>query len=202
MDELQALVRFAYEVGQLKRTPRTGWQLAGVAHAESVADHSFRVAVIAYAIAHLEGANPDRAATLGLFHDIPETRIGDVPSVGKPYVQTAAPQRVITDQVAGLPDRLAQHIIALLTEHESSKTEAATPEALCSRDADKIDCLLQAREYAAAGNTQVTPWIDSMRRAVTTPTGIELAKTALVVAPDEWFYAFAIRHGLPRAVGE
>jgi 5'-deoxynucleotidase YfbR-like HD superfamily hydrolase len=200
--EIESVVRFAYEAGMLKRTPRVGWQLAGVPNGESVAEHSFRVAIIAYAIAHLEGANAERAATLGLFHDIPETRIGDVPSVGKSYVQTAAPQLVITDQVAGLPDQLARHIIGLLTEHETAKTEGASLEALCSRDADKIECLLQAREYQAAGNTQLQDWVDSSIRSVTTRTGRSLAAFALTVPPSEWFHTFAARHGLPRAVGE
>src|SRR2546421_3419754 len=139
--DMHSVVRFAYEVGQLKRLPRAGWLIAGIRDPESIAEHSFRVAVLAYIIAILEGADPNRAAVLGLFHDLPETRIGDVPSVGRPYVTTAAPELVASDQVAGLPKDLANHITALITEHESAKTPAATPEARCSRDADKLDCL-------------------------------------------------------------
>jgi 5'-deoxynucleotidase YfbR-like HD superfamily hydrolase len=42
---------FLYEIGLLKRYPRTGWALAGVPAAESVAEHSFRAATIAAVIA-------------------------------------------------------------------------------------------------------------------------------------------------------
>jgi putative hydrolase of HD superfamily len=203
VNENDSIIRFFFEAGQLKRTPRSGWMLAGVKTPESVAEHSFRVGVIAYVIATVEGANADRAAALGLFHDLPETRIGDVPSVGKSYVTTADPRQVAVDQAAGLPAVLFDHIVALVAEHENAKTSDATLEARCSRDADKLECLLQAREYeAATGNQQLKPWIDSMLRAVTTTTGTELAKTAMVVEPSTWFRDFAVRFGLPRIIGE
>jgi putative hydrolase of HD superfamily len=195
MDTLHGVAKFAYETGQLKQLSRAGWLLAGVRDPESVAEHSFRVGVLAYIIAALEGADPDRAATLGLFHDLPETRIGDVPSVGRPYVSTAPPHDVAVDQAAELPNALATHIVALIDEHESAKTAAATPESRCSRDADKLDCLLQAREYQAQGNGHMQPWIDSMVAAVSTETGKRLAAAAQDVAPDAWWAEFAANFG-------
>jgi putative hydrolases of HD superfamily len=191
--DMHGVVRFAYEAGQLKRLPRAGWLIAGIRDPESVAEHSFRVAVLAYLIAVLEGADPHRATALGLFHDLPETRIGDVPRMGRPYITTAAPDLVASDQVAGLPDELAHHIATLVTEHESANTPAATPEARCSCDADKLDCLLQAREYQCQGNQFVQPWIDSMVTAVITETGKRLAAAAQEVSPDAWWVDMAAR---------
>jgi putative hydrolase of HD superfamily len=186
-----AIVRLAYEAGQLKKLPRAGWLVAGIRDPESVADHSFRVGVLAYAIAVQEGANPEHAAVLGLFHDFPEARTGDVPAIGKPYVRTADPSAVIADQTAALPANLASHITALIAEHESAKTPAATLESRCSRDADKLDCLIQAREYQAAGNQLLQPWIDSMIPAITTDTGKALAEAAQTVSPNSWWQQFA-----------
>ena len=198
MSALHGVARFAYEAGQLKRLPRAGWALAGVPSPESVAEHSFRVGVLACIIAALEGADPDRAAALGLFHDLPETRIGDVPSVGRPYVTTTPAHDVAADQVAALPEPLAAHIVALIDEHESAKTASATPESRCSRDADKLDCLLQAREYQSHGNEHMQPWIDSMVAAVTTETGKRLAAAALEVSPGAWWAEFAANFGKQR----
>ncbi|WP_231974540.1 HD domain-containing protein [Pseudonocardia sp. HH130630-07] len=189
--EARGIAQFAYEVGQLKQLRRAGWLLAGVHNPETVAEHSFRVGVLAYVIAVLEGANADRAATLGLFHDLPETRIGDVPNVGRPYITTAAPHDVAADQVAELPEILGRHIVELIDEHEAAKTPAATPEAKCSRDADKLDCLLQAREYQAQGNQQVQRFVDSMVTAVHTETGKRLAAAALETEPSAWWAEFA-----------
>ena len=193
-----AIVGFGYEAGQLKKLPRAGWLLAGITAPESVAGHSFRVAVLAYIIAVQEGANPERAAALGLFHDFPETRTGDVPSVGRPYVRTTDPNTVIADQTAALPAPLAAHITALIAEHESAKTPDATPESRCSRDADKLELLLQAREYQSQGNQLVQPWIDSMIPAITTRTGMTLAKTAQDLSPSIWWDEFAAAYGTHR----
>lgn len=193
--DLEPVVRFAYEAGQLKRLRRAGWQLTGLAHPESVAEHSYRVGVLAYAIAVLEGGNPDRAAALGLFHDVPETRIGDIPSVGKPYVATPPAQTIIADQVQGLPETLAAHIRALIDEHESAKRADGTLEARCSRDADKLECLLQAREYELQGNRLMQPWIDSMADAVTTETAKKLAAAAQELSPNAWWTDFAASFG-------
>lgn len=196
--DMHGVAKFAYETGQLKLLPRAGWLLAGIREPESVAEHSFRVGVLAYIIAVLEGADPDRAAALGLFHDLPETRIGDVPSVGRPYVTTAAPQDVTADQVSELPESLAAHIASLVDEHESAKTATATPESRCSRDADKLDCLLQAREYQSQGNEHMQPWIDSMIAAVATETGKRLAVAAQEVSPGAWWAEFAANFGSKR----
>lgn len=190
-DDLGGLVNFAHESGQLKRLQRAGWLLAGVSDPESVAEHSFRVGVLAYCIAVLEGADPNRAAALGLFHDLPESRIGDVPSVGKKYVATKPAVEVATDQVAGLPPDLARHVVELIAEHESAKTPDATLEARCSRDADKLECLLQAREYQQSGNVNLEPWVTSMAEAVSTPTGKALAAAAMNTSPAAWWDAFA-----------
>jgi putative hydrolases of HD superfamily len=195
-NDIAAITAFAHEVGQLKRLPRAGWLLAGVRSGESVAEHSFRVAVLAYVIAHQEGAHPEHAAVLGLFHDLTESRTGDVPSVGKVYVREVPPHDVATDQTAALPAALADHIIALVDEHESAVQPDATLEARCSRDADKLDCLLQAREYQAqTGNTQLEPWVTSMADAVATDTGRALATAGIEQDVDRWWREFAANFG-------
>jgi len=195
MSDADRIVEFVYEVGQLKRLPRAGWLFAGVQNPETVAAHSFRVGVLAYAIAVQEGANADRAATLGLFHDVPEARIGDIPYVGKLYLDVRMPpEDVARDQVQHLPAPLAAHIEALVAEHESAKTSYDfTPEARCSRDADKLELLLQAREYQAAGVSKMERFIQTMQGSVVTDTGKALMDSALRIAPSEWWEAFGRR---------
>jgi putative hydrolase of HD superfamily len=96
--ELDETVKLAFEWGHLKLVPRTGWLRAGIERPESVAEHSLRAAMLAWAIAALEGADPDRAATLALFHDSQETRTGDVDYVGRSYLRPASNQRITADQ--------------------------------------------------------------------------------------------------------
>ncbi|MGV9336655.1 HD domain-containing protein [Nocardia sp. NPDC003726] len=194
-------VSFAYELGYLKALPRAGWLRAGITDGESVAAHSWRVAVLAFAIAVGEGANPERAAVLGLFHDVPESRYGDVQATGKAYVSQVPATDVVADQTAGLPAELAERIRAAVAEHESAKRPGASIESLCSRDADKLDLLLQAREYQEAGRGvgAMGRYIDSMIPLVTTATGKALAAAALTVPPSAWWDEFAKRFGTPAA---
>lgn len=179
-DEIAA---FAYEAGHLSRSPRSGWLLGGVRDPESVAEHSHRTAILAYVIASLEGADPERACTLAVFHDLPETRTTDLHSVAKRNVPAADPLQVVKDQTAGLPAVLSESIRAVVVEVEDKTTK----ESVCARDADKLDCLLRAREYQAEGYQQLQPWVDSMAAAMRTDTGRALAERAQQVAPSTWW---------------
>lgn len=191
-----AIAVLGYEVGHLAKTPRSGWELAGVALPQSVAEHSFRVGILSYLIAVQEGCNAERAATLGLFHDVPEVRTGDLNSVAKRYLTAVDPRRVAADQVADLPPNLAQHIIGLIDEFESAKEPDATPEARCARDADKLECLLTAREYLVRGYP-VQPWVDTMVAAVQTQAGKQFAVDAQRVSPGDWWHSTVSSYGLP-----
>jgi putative hydrolase of HD superfamily len=186
-----ATVAFAIEVGHLKRTSRAGWLIAGVSQPESVAEHSYRVGIIAYILALMEGADPHRAATLGLFHDVPECRLSDLTSVGKRFVQPPPAEHVIAEQTAKMPTALAAPIRELIGEFEGRRT----PEALCAADADKLECLLQAREYQAQGNKLVQPLVDTMLAAVRTNSGHQLAETAARVSVDEWWREIVSSYG-------
>lgn len=191
MTDDENVAAFLIEAGHLKRTPRAGWAIAGVRSPESVAEHSYRTAVIAYVLAHMEGANPDRAATLAVFHDLPECRIGDIPSIGKLHHRTQPAVDVAATQTAHLPASLADSIRHIIGEFEAKTTH----EALCAKDADKIECLLQAREYLAHGYQLVQPWVDTMMAAVHTDSGYVLAKAALQVPVDAWWHDIVASYG-------
>ncbi len=173
---MAALVQFLYQIGRLKSLPRTGWLDRGVpaAEAESVADHSFRVALLAWLAALLPGAtlSPDRVLKLAVIHDLAESLTGDTP----PYDPAAIPpadetdvwhrflqQRHIRDPartaakraaedaamatlLADLPSPLATEIGSLWTEYQAQ----TTPEARFVKQADRLETFLQAREYLAA----------------------------------------------------
>ncbi|TMR91603.1 HD domain-containing protein [Nonomuraea basaltis] len=181
-DDVTGLAGLLYELGLLKRYKRTGWLVAGVRDPESVAEHSFRAAVIAGVIAKLEGGNPERAAFMSLFHDTQETRITDIPYIGKRYLKAAPNEEVTADQVRGVAEPVADMVRDAVAEYE----EKASLEAVCARDADKLECLIQAVEYREQGHQNVQGWIDSSLAALTTPTGKRLAEEALRTGTLEW----------------
>jgi putative hydrolases of HD superfamily len=181
-DKASDITAFLYEIGQLKRYPRTGWHTAGVARPESIADHSFRASVIAAVIATLEGADPQRAAFLALWHDSQETRTTDLSHLTKKYVLPIPNESVTSAQVSRLPEPLAGVIIAAVAEYEARQT----PEARCARDADKLELLLQAREYTDQGHPGLRPFLDSALSGLRTSAARELAAEALRQGYLDW----------------
>ncbi|HEY9410880.1 MAG TPA: HD domain-containing protein [Jiangellaceae bacterium] len=184
-DDLSAVARFLYEAGTLKHTKRTGWWMAGVRDPESVAEHAWRTSLIASIIAKLEGADPARAAFLAVWHDSQETRTGDVNYLGKKYSTEADPQAVTADQTAGMPEILASTIQDVIAEYEGKESA----EALCARDADKLECMLQGIEYKAQGYANAQRWIDNSRGRLVTETGQRLAEELLGQGTLDWLYA-------------
>jgi putative hydrolase of HD superfamily len=183
--EITATARLIYETGLLKLSRRTGWWLCGVKDPESIAEHSFRTAIIAGLLAGLEGADPARATYLAVWHDSQETRVGDIPHLGRRYLQAASNEEVTADQVAGLPPALAGQLRALVRDYESG----GTPEADCAHDADKLECLFQAIEYRDSGYQNVGGWIESSRARLRTKSARLLADAAVGMTSQDWHNA-------------
>jgi putative hydrolase of HD superfamily len=147
---LQNIVDWILEAGLLKRTPRSGWSLLGVGNAESVADHSFRCAAIGYVLAHMEEADVYRTLLMTLFNDIHEARTTDLHKMAQHYVDAeAAEDRSFSDQIEGLPEGIHDE----LTEMRSEYRTQGSKESIIARDADILECLIQAKEYSEQGNT-------------------------------------------------
>jgi uncharacterized membrane protein (UPF0127 family) len=95
MDPNTAL-QLLLDAHRLKRTPRTGWALRGVADVESVADHSFGVAFTSLILAELvdQPLNKAKLLTIALLHDLPESVIGDLPTPATAYLPAGAKSQV------------------------------------------------------------------------------------------------------------
>ncbi|WP_439384058.1 HD domain-containing protein [Amycolatopsis lexingtonensis] len=178
----EALASFGYELGLLKRIRRSGWWHAGVRDPESVGEHSLRAAQLAALIAAEEGASPERAAFLALWHDTQETRTGDLPLTAVEYLRKPEPREITADQTAALPKRSRELVREAVDEYETR----ASAEALCAKDADKLEMLLQALEYRDIGVRPVDEWIASARKGLKTETAKKIAEAALTLPPLSW----------------
>ena len=87
-----------------------------------LAEHSLSDAVTRTTLAAMEGADLVRTAALCLMHDAHETRIGDVPSVGRAYVTTAAPKLITAHQTSAMPHEVAKAFQELTAEYEATDT--------------------------------------------------------------------------------
>lgn len=181
-DQATGTAGFLLEMGMLKRAKRSGWWIAGVKDPETIAEHSFRVGLIGSVLAMMEGADPAKTALLGLWHDTQETRVGDIPHVGRRYLDAASNEKVTADQVSAAHPAVRAGARRIVEEYEHGDSL----EVVCAHDADKLECLIQAVEYREQGYANVQAWIDSSIEKLKTASALELAQAALNMSSVEW----------------
>jgi len=178
------IAKFLYEMGQLKRVKRSGWWIAGVKDPESVAEHSFRTALIAYLLAQLEGADSEKVVSMALFHDMAEARTNDAHRIVRRYADWKdVDRKAVEEQSRRLPDQIAERITSIISELE----ETVSPEAQVVRDADLLECIVQAREYQALGYNDVADWIFNAQAALKTESAKKIAAECIKTEPKEWW---------------
>jgi putative hydrolase of HD superfamily len=144
------------ELQRLKRLERTGWALRGLPHGtESVASHSFGVAVTAMMLADEAKARGlqvdcERVLRMALLHDWAETRVGDMPRTATNYfgvdARRTAETKAFADVVNGLGS-LETEYKTLYQDYE----ERNSLEARLVKSADVIDLLVQAYALERSG---------------------------------------------------
>lgn len=188
------MASFLFEMGHLKHLSRAGWLFLGISQPETVAEHSFRVGVVGVMLAAMDGADVGRTAVLCLLHDAHETRIGDVPSVGRAYISMAAPEAVTAHQTSAMPAGIAKVVQELTAEYEATETT----ESRLAHDADKIETLLQAMEYQSQGY-DAQPWRETSLAALRTDAGRQLAQAIGAADAHGWWAPFAASYAELRA---
>jgi 5'-deoxynucleotidase YfbR-like HD superfamily hydrolase/DNA-binding transcriptional regulator YhcF (GntR family) len=179
---LAGAAAFLFEMGKLKVLPRSGWFHLGITRPEDVAGHSFRTAMVGMLLAAESGADPARTAALCLVHDTQETRTGDIDAIGRGYVTVHDAEAVTARQVTGLPDDGAKLIAGLVAEYEAGETI----EAQLAHDADKLELILQADEYADQGY-DTGPWRDAALPTLKTDAAKQLARAINATPPATWY---------------
>jgi len=178
---MKALVNFLFEAGMLKKTPRTGYQFLGTG-SESVADHSFRTAIIGYALSiQEEEVNLLKVLLMCLFHDMAEARTGDRNYLNKRYVSIDE-ESAVTDMVRNLP--FGEDIVSLINEFNGTDTL----EAKIARDADQLDLILELKEQLDLGNRYAQEWLKYSIDRLITERAKMLAGEILDTDSTEWWF--------------
>jgi putative hydrolase of HD superfamily len=128
--------------------------------------------------------DPEKVILMALFHDVPEARINDPHRIVQRYFERKdVDQRVMEEQLERVPQEVSKQIGELFSEME----EGASREAKAARDADILECLIQAREYQALGIKDVADWIRNCRAALRTDSAKKIAEACLEMEPSEWW---------------
>lgn len=142
------LIQFWELVYRLKREPRRGWtQTLGIRRVESVADHTFALALLGLYEGERRGQDVGRILKLTLIHDLEEAITGDLTPRSKSRMGAAKVDRVRrkarNEILARFPPKSRSSYRRLWTD----LNEGRTPEARLAHDLDKIEMALQAKKY-------------------------------------------------------
>ena len=178
---MKNIANFLFEVGMLKRTPRSGNQFLG-SGSESVAEHICRVTYIVYALAKLDGG-VDEAKLLKMcfLHDLHEARTGDMNYMNKKYVQVDE-DKALQDLCETIP--FGEEILQVTGEFNGRETR----EAMLAYDADQIELILMLKEYKDLGNKYADEWIDFALKRLKTDAGKKLAQEVIETDWTLWWF--------------
>ncbi|MFH0848362.1 MAG: HD domain-containing protein [archaeon] len=146
---MTGLLDFMWLVGCLKKILRAGWVEVGIDKPESVADHSYRVAILAMLFGDLKGLDTERMLRMALLHDLPESITGDLtPTQKSGQSQHAIMERkAVESTFSNLPEALKKKYVELFQEYRNQ----LSPEAILLNELDKLEMGLQAIEYHRNG---------------------------------------------------
>lgn len=175
---------FIFELSVLKKLPRSGSFIAGVARPDTVGEHVFRAAEIAFVLAELEGGNGEHAAFLALIHDNGEARIGDHHRIMNHYFNAGdAEERAFYDQCKRLPSAIGKKVSDAFVEFEERKTI----EAICAKDADLLELAFQSKEFLEQGYAGKQNWLDNIEKHLQADSAKQIFAEMKKKSANDWW---------------
>ena len=138
---------------KLKQLLRTGWVRSGVEDPESVASHSWGMAILAMKLCP-DNLNKTRVIEMCIVHDLPEIIVGDL----TPYDDQTNKHN---DEIKAM-EKLAPFWLDLLLEYEEQKTE----ESKFVKYLDKLDMAYMARLYEEQQGLDLEEFVTSAREVI------------------------------------
>jgi len=188
-DNQKRIANFLYEIGTMRKLMRIHRQVfLSDDMSDSIASHSYRVAMIAWFLAKEEKADPYKTVMMGLLHDMGEVRSNDHNWIHKKYVKIFD-QEINEEQLGTLP---YPDLKALIDEYEKRESQ----ESILVKEADTLDQILLLREYAWAGNKEAEVWLHGkpgkektnvLLDRLKTQIGKKIGQAIYDVNPSDWW---------------
>lgn len=126
---------------KLKDTTRHCYTSGG--RHESVAEHSWRIALMAFFLRdEFSEADMDKVTRMCLIHDLGECFTGDIPTFRKTQADEDRETKLLSDWVKSLPEPFASQMTALYAEMDALETT----EAKLYKSIDKLEAVIQHNE--------------------------------------------------------
>ena len=145
---IDLILRIHEHAWRLKKLKRSGWIERGVEDPESVASHSYSVALLTMIIADLRGLDPSNLLRMALIHDLAESITGDLtPRMKERMRVEELERRFFEDLMKGVPEEVARKYLDAWRRYSTSSDELAK----LVKDIDKLEMGLQAVKYMDEG---------------------------------------------------
>jgi putative hydrolases of HD superfamily len=164
---MKGTVDFLQAAGNLKRLSRKGWILRKVPNPESVADHSFRTALMAMLLSKKCGYDEDKCTKMALLHDLAEAIAGDI----TPGEMTQNRKMKAENAAATILFENEPRLKRIWKEYAAQETR----EAKFVFELDKLEMMLQAAEYQDKHHIDLGEFFSYAKERIRTP---ELKKIA------------------------
>ena len=151
----------------LKNISRQGWMdKLSIKNPESVADHSYSMAIMAMIISDLENYDSEKILKMTLLHDLAESKIGDItPEQMTPENKMKIENEAFDKIINQLPDTIKSQYLEIWKEYQNSSSK----ESLFVHQIDRLEMVLQAKIYQKSGKTieDIEPFLESAKRSIT-----------------------------------
>ena len=157
----------------LKNVSRQGWiDKLSIDKPESVADHSYSMAVIGMVISDLEKLNTEKILKMILLHDLAESKIGDYTPEKISYEKKKELENTAFEEIIEkIPVNIKSEYLKIWQEYQ----DKTSPESKMVHQIDKLEMALQARSYQQKGySKEIKSFFESAKKEITDPKLKEL----------------------------
>ena len=139
--EIGALLQALHVAEQLKNNTRHSWTSDG--RHESVAEHSWRVTLMAYFVKdEYPDLDMNRVLLMCLIHDLGEAFTGDIPAFVKTVADEERESALLSPWVSSLPEPFREEMDELYREMDAQETA----EARLYKALDRMETIIQHNE--------------------------------------------------------
>jgi putative hydrolase of HD superfamily len=134
----------------LKNISRQGWiDKLSLDSPESVADHSYSMAIMSMLISDLENYNTEKILKMVLLHDLAESKIGDyTPDQISKEKKKELENKAFFEIVRNLPDSVRTQYLKIWQEYQENNSS----ESKIVHQIDRLEMVLQAKLYQKEGH--------------------------------------------------
>ena len=173
------ILDFFHTSANLKKIPRQGWiDKLSIDKPESVADHTFSMAIMGMIFSDLENYNTEKILKMILLHDLAESITGDttpeqISKEEKTILENNTMKKILND----LPASLQKQYCIIWEEYQSNNSK----EAKVVHQIDRLEMALQAKIYSNEGYSKekLDSFFNSARNEITDPKLSELFRKIL-----------------------